>query len=62
MNYYDDNYGDWHDMDDPDMIDFFRQVQRESVKKKCTQCGRIVKIRPEYSICNHCADQVERGI
>jgi len=60
--YYDDNFGHWEDMDDPDMQDFYRQVQRESVWKKCEACKRAVKLRPEYSICNSCADKLERGM
>ena len=31
--YYDDNFGHWDDMEDPDMRDFYRQVQRENVEK-----------------------------
>lgn len=58
--YYDDNYG-WWDMDDPDAVEFYKQTQKESVRKKCSGCGRMVKIRPEYVLCNSCADKVERG-
>jgi len=61
MTYSDDNFGTWHDMDDPDTQDFYRQVQRESIWKVCKQCGRRVKLRPDYAICNSCADQLERG-
>lgn len=60
--YYDDNFGEWHDMDDPDMVDFYHKVQKESVRKKCQGCGRIVKIRKEYAYCNSCADKIERGM
>lgn len=59
--YYDDNYGWWDDMDDPDMVEFYNQVQRESVRKKCQGCGRMVKIRRDYAYCNSCADKIERG-
>jgi hypothetical protein len=55
-SYYDDNFGHWEDMDDPDMVDFYHQVQRESVLKKCADCGR-----PDYGICGACADRAERG-
>jgi hypothetical protein len=61
-SYYDDNFGHWDDMDDPDMQDFYRQVQKESVWKECQKCGRRVKLRPEYGICNTCADAMERGM
>lgn len=59
--YFDDNFGHWEGMDDPDMVDFYRQVQRESVEKICKQCEQKVRIRPQYSICNSCADMNEKG-
>jgi hypothetical protein len=59
--YVDDNYGTWDGMDDPDMVDFYHEVQRTNVRKKCHGCGRIVKIRPDYGYCNSCADRMERG-
>lgn len=55
-SFYDDNFGFWEDMDDPDMQEFYRQVQRESVEKICERCGRKVRLRPDYAICNSCAD------
>ena len=58
--YYDDNFGCWDDMDDPGMVDFYNQVQRESVWKTCRQCGRKVKLRPSYNLCGSCADFNER--
>jgi hypothetical protein len=60
-SYYDDNFGHWDGMDDPDMRSFYRKVQRESVLKTCQGCGRKVRLRPDYAICNSCADRVERG-
>ena len=59
--YYDDNFGHWDDMDDPDMRNFYHQVQRENVEKECVDCGRIVRIRPDYECCNSCADRRESG-
>ena len=59
--FYDDNFGHWEDMDDPDMVDFYHRVQRESILKKCSCCGRMVKIRPEYSMCGSRADALEHG-
>jgi hypothetical protein len=59
--FYDDNFGHWECMDDPDVQEFYRQTQRESVEKICVDCGRKVKIRPEYECCNSCADIRERG-
>jgi hypothetical protein len=60
-SYYDDNYGHWEDMDDPDTLAFYGRVQRESVRKKCAGCGRSVKLRPDYAYCNSCAERLERG-
>lgn len=59
--YYDDNFGEWRDMDDPDMRQFYKEVQKESVWKKCEGCGRRVKLRRDYAYCNSCADKRERG-
>ena len=60
--YYDDNFGMWDDMDDPDMVDFYHQVQSENVRKICVDCGRTVMLRPDYECCNSCADRRERGM
>jgi rRNA maturation endonuclease Nob1 len=59
-SYYDDNYG-WYEIDSQDDIDFYHQVQRESVEKECHGCGRTVMLRPDYGYCNTCADKLERG-
>jgi uncharacterized OB-fold protein len=59
--YYDDNFGHWDDMDDPEMVEFYNQVQDESVEKECSDCGRMVMLRPDYCRCNRCADLMERG-
>ena len=59
-SYYDDNYGHW-DIRDQDDIDFYHETAAKSVWKKCKGCGRRVKIRPDYAICNSCADKLERG-
>ena len=62
--YYDDNYGHWENMDGPDgeeNREFYKQVQKDSVWKKCSRCERRVKLRRDYSICNSCADKIERG-
>ena len=61
-SYYDDNYG-WYDgTEDPEVVEWYHRVQEESVKKKCEGCGRIVRLRPNYRICNSCADKRERGM
>ena len=59
--YYDDNYGHWEGMDDPDMVDFYFQTQQASVEKECLGCGRMVKIKPEYAYCDPCATKIEQG-
>jgi hypothetical protein len=49
-----------------DYADPLREVnggstQRNSVRKRCQRRGRMVTIRRDYSICNSCADAIERG-
>lgn len=61
MSYYDDNFGYWGDMDDPEMRAFYDRVQAESVEKECEGCGRLVRLRPDYAYCDSCADRRERG-
>jgi hypothetical protein len=56
----DDDFGHWEDMDDEDNHRFYEMVQRESVWKKCERCGRRVKLRPRYGVCNSGADKLER--
>ena len=62
MNYYDDNFGNWSDTNDTDTLDFYREVQKNSVTKVCRNCERIVHILPQYAICNSCADAAEKGM
>jgi hypothetical protein len=59
--YYDDNFGCWDDMNDPEMREFYHQVQRTNVRKKCQGCGRMVKIQPHYAYCDSCATRREQG-
>ena len=61
-SFYDDNFGAWEDMDDPDNQEFYQQVQRTNVRKKCKGCDRMVSIQPSYAYCNSCADKRERGM
>lgn len=58
--YVDDNFGVW-DIEDESDLDFYFQVQEESVWKRCQGCRQVVKIRPQYAFCNTCADKIERG-
>jgi hypothetical protein len=61
MSLYDDNFGIYEAGDDPaGTREFYDRVQKESVWKKCDDCGRRVKLRPSYGICNACADRRER--
>lgn len=59
-SYHDDNFG-CYEIDGPEDVEFYHQVQKESRRKKCLGCGRMVKLRPDYGYCNSCADQRERG-
>lgn len=59
--YFDDNFGCWDDMDDPDMREFYEHVQRTNVEKVCVGCGRTVRIQPHYDVCDSCATKRERG-
>jgi len=58
--YYDDNFGHW-EIESEEDLEFYHMVQQESVKKVCECCGRTVMLRPDYGICNACADALERG-
>jgi len=58
--YHDDNFG-VYDMEDEGDLEFYEMVQRESVWKICRGCEQRVKLRPDYDICNSCADKVEMG-
>jgi len=60
-SYYDDNYGHWDGTDDPDVVAFYHQTQKDSVWKKCKDCERRVKLRRDYAICNACAERAEYG-
>ena len=60
ISYYDDNFG-FYEIEDQDDIDFYHRMQKESVWKVCEQCGRKVKIKSDYAICNSCAEAQERG-
>lgn len=60
MTYYDDNFGAY-DIRDEDDVEFYRQVQAESIWKRCRGCQRRVKLRPDYGYCNSCANRRERG-
>jgi Zn finger protein HypA/HybF involved in hydrogenase expression len=61
MGYYDDNFGEWH-VEDEDDREFYHEIQRTNVRKKCLGCGQMVSIQPQYAYCNSCAEKMERGM
>ena len=61
VSFYDDNFGHY-EIEDEDDVEFYFQIQEESVSKECIGCGRIVKLRPEYSYCNSCTTKIEHGL
>jgi len=61
MSAYDDNFGEWHDMDDPEVQEFYQQVQQTNVEKQCIICGCTVRIQPHYDKCNACCEKLESG-
>ena len=58
--YWDENYGQWT-IESPEDIAHYRKVQKESRRKRCQGCARMVRLRPDYALCNACADRQERG-
>lgn len=58
--YYDDNFGHY-EIESQEDIDFYFEMQRQSVLKKCEGCGRKVRLKPDYGYCNSCATILERG-
>lgn len=59
--YYDDNFGEYTIQSEED-IDFYHEMQALSVVKTCVDCGKTVKIKHDYEVCNSCADRRERGL
>ena len=58
--YFDSNFGHW-DIEDQDDIDFYHEVQRKSVLKRCMGCDRRVRLLPQYGYCDSCATKIEQG-
>lgn len=58
--YYDDNFGEY-DINDPEDVEFYHEMQRSNVWKNCSICGRAVKIQPQYDKCDSCCRILERG-
>lgn len=61
MLFVDENFGAWEGMDDPDMQEFYEDVQRNSRYKNCVICGRAVRIMPQYDKCDSCCRKIEHG-
>lgn len=61
MTMFDDNFGAYEIRDEDD-VEFYWEMQRSNVEKKCRGCGRLVRIQPNYAYCNTCADKLERGL
>ena len=59
-SFVDDNFGTYS-IESEDDVEFYRDVQQRSVKKKCQGCGRTVKILPDYAYCDSCARKREQG-
>lgn len=59
--HYDDNFGHWDDMDDPDVAEYYHRVQAQSVETTCKGCRRRVRLMPQYAYCYACAATIERG-
>jgi len=57
--YYDDNFGHWHDTDDEEVKQFYKRCQERSVWKICKGCGRKVKLLPDYDKCDSCVREDE---
>ena len=60
--FHDDNFGDYHDTNDPDVVEFYERNQRQSVSKVCVICDRRVRILPQYDKCDACCQQIELGM
>jgi len=59
--YIDDSFGVYNIESEED-VEWYHQVQKESIWKTCERCERRVKLRPDYGICNNCMEMLERGL
>lgn len=59
-SFHDDNFGHY-EIESQDDVDFYFEVQKKSVRKRCKGCGEMVKILPHYAYCNDCATKREQG-
>jgi hypothetical protein len=57
---YEDNFGFWN-LDEPEELAFFRNVQRQSVRAVCKRCECTVHLMPPKIICAPCAAALECG-
>jgi len=58
--YYDNNFGEY-EIESQEDIDFYFHNQKHSVMKKCSICGRKVKLLPNYDKCDSCCSILEHG-
>lgn len=58
--YYDDNFGHY-DIEDEDDVQFYHDMQRTNVEKRCAGCNKLVMLQPQYAYCDSCATKIERG-
>lgn len=59
-SYYDDNFGHW-EIESEEDIEFYHEVQRDSFRTTCRQCGGVFMLKRGYNLCNGCADRMESG-
>jgi len=59
-SYYDDNFG-FYEIESEDDVAFYHEMERNSVRKRCRGCDRMVKIKSDYAYCNSRAEKLERG-
>lgn len=57
--YYDSNFGHY-EIEGPEDVEFYHQIQKESKLTTCSGCGERKRLRPG-TICNECAETLERG-
>jgi uncharacterized paraquat-inducible protein A len=59
--YYDSDFGQMQDMDDPDVREWYMERQTQKTRRKCSCCDQVKLMHVEYDVCGQCADQLERG-
>jgi hypothetical protein len=57
----DDNFGVYEGTGDLDVREFYFRNAKRSVWKKCSICGKRVKLLPQYDKCDRCCTILENG-